>query len=645
MSSPPNPLDKYQSYSYHHFIIAANNTEVLRQIESHEISFSSLSRLKHGETIPGGDGSVVMIVNSAVDSKFYIETLSYSAVYVSIADSTAKLTQTTEVDMVVKETGGANFINFLRDVSDTHLKTSYNSVCFLLKTFFVGHEADGSTTTYPTEPITLVLTNMDSSFDYSGGVHQMKFHGMSNGAPLQNDQMHYVDRNLNLVTSENSLLLKDLISDLEKKLNTRLDEQWKLVQKSSGGNGRKVRYKFTMPKDWENYKVKSTSKDNYIERLFEKEKQKVEKDSDAKKNESQQSKPGIESDRFKTNMNTSVNTTVTQILSEIFKHCDEIQAAFVGNAKANASTVNLPKLHQVVASITSDKEELVVHFDILNYYLPRLPTKDQEQVIKKVTEANRDAINAATFDKYGITFDYIFTGANSDILALDIKANHTNMILIGNQTGIQKATGNMTSTNDSVQQAADDQNKVKVEGKEAETILPMRKYDAVFLSSAPADAQRGFIYAAPDSAELRTKYINALALLAASTSTNMHVVVRGNPVFMNQVIRPLFPHNDVDYEAKLRAVEAEAFEKATKKEGDFDPIKSATYMGVASSHIPQYVKINIKTPTYNEAGEVTGFEDFWYRGRYRVTSIKNNFIGGQFTQELYLLPYDAQGST
>jgi hypothetical protein len=643
MSYPANPLDKYQSYSYHHFLIAASTTEVIRQIETGQISFGNLSGLRHGQTISAASGGkAVMVMNSAVDSKFYIDHLSFSAIFVDVSDSNAKLTQMTELEMTVKEPNGATFINFLRSISDDILETSYNSVCFMLKTFFVGHEADGSTTRHEVNPITLMMSNMDSTFDVSGGTHSIKFFGASNGAPLKNGNLHYVNRNLNLVTNNNSILLKDLIIDFEKKLNSQLEEQWNLVKAQSGGNGRKVKYKFTLPKDWDNYTVKSTSKDNYVERLFDKEKQALQADQKAQKALGTQNKPGIEADRFKTNMNTSVRTTVTQILSEIFKHCDQIHEAFINNSGLTKEKQHLAKLHQIVSSITSDDKLMTVHFDVLNYYLPRLPSDTEKKLITKVTES--PDFTANQFDKFGITFEYLFTGKSSDIIQLDVKADHTNMILITNQVGVQKATGNMTATGKSVESATDDQKQVKTLGKEVSTTLTLRKYDAVYLPDLPADAQHGYIYAAPDSAALRAKYTNMLALLAAKSTQNMHVIVRGNPYFLNHSIRPLFPHNDRDYDIEVNRIADIALKKSIELKAPFDVNNVVHMFGDVANHVPQFVKIVIKTPTFDDAGTVIGYEPFWYQGRYRITKITNHFNNGSFQQELFLLPYDLEGA-
>jgi hypothetical protein len=644
MSYPANPLDKFQSYSYHHFLIAANNTESLRQIEDNKISFSSLAKLKHGEFVTAVDGKskVVMVMNSAVDSKFYIESFDYTALFVGVQDSTAKLTQATELNMVVKESTGATFINFLRRISDEYLETSYGSVCFLIKTFFVGHTTSGGATEMiETKPITLLLGNMDSQFDASGSTHALKFYGLTNGAPLKNDHLHYVNRNLNLITKENSILLKDLIEDLESKLNKQLDEQWKLVKIATGGNGRKVQYRFTIPENWSNYTVKSMSKDNYVERLFEKEQQAVKQQSTPQKTTGEQNKPGVESDLFKTSMNSSVKTTVTQILSEIFKHCDQIHEAFIGNQQLPKDKQFEAKLHQVVTSITSDANTVTVHFDTVNYYLPKLPNDQEKAIIQKITEENLDGAKDAEFDKYGITFEYIFTGKNSDILNIELKANHTNTILLASQTGVQKATGNMTATDKSVQTASKDQKIIKPEGKEASPTMTMRKYDAVYLPENPSDGQHGYIYAAPDSAKLRTKYINQLAFLTAISTQNMHITIRGNPNFVNQIVRPLLPHNEIEYKKKLIEFDTAAHKKVSALTGPHDEAKSISSMGEAATYVPMFVKVNIKTPIFDETtGNITSYEPFWYRGRYRITSIKNSFINGQFTQDLFLLPYD-----
>ena len=50
---------------------------------------------------------------------------------------------------------------------------------------------------------------------------------------------------------------------------------------------------------------------------------------------------------------------------------------------------------------------------------------------------------------------------------------------------------------------------------------------------------------------------------------------------------------------------------------------------------PSRIKINVRTPV-DPDDLAAGFEPFWYQGMYFIHSISNEFINGQFTQELIL---------
>ena len=659
MSNPLNPLDKFRTYSYHHFMIAANNTEILRRIESKEISFNSLVGLKHGEMVVNSSGTpgVVMILNSAVDSKFYIDSFDYTTFFNKSKTSEQKLTQASTMKMIIRESGGATFLNFLRKVSDEILQTSYSNVCFMIITFFIGHDADGTTHTLLAEvspkPIVVTMTNMDSAFDHTGGTHTLSLVGMSNGAPLHMPSILYVNRNLNLTTNDNSILLKDMIADLEGKLNKQLEEQYNSV-KSSQGVGRKAKYKITLPEDWSHYTIKCTTKDNYVEKLFDKEKKAVAADNTARAaaaNENKKNKVGPESDRFKSYTNTAVKTTVVQVLNEIFKHCDQIHQALVDNMKLTKDQIaagDLPRLHQIVTSLTSDEQLVTIHFDVLNYYLPRVATEAQKEAItnktKNMSQAQKQqlmdqqmAVNAnvrhTNENQSGIVFEYLFTGMNSDIIQFDIKANQVNTLFQTNRPGISKAT------REAINPASNDPAETNNIDKKTTSIIPLRKYDTVFLPELAAEAQHGYVYASPESAKLRDDYVMMLARLTALTSSSSHLVIRGNPVFLNQTIREIFPHDDTAYEQRLAQIDADAKTKAKNQKSSFDPTQETSAMASVPNNIPMFARVVIKTPIIDEKSGAVSYEEFWYQGYYNILQIENKFANGEFTQELYIKPY------
>jgi hypothetical protein len=474
--------------------------------------------------------------------------------------------------------------------------------------------------------------------------------GMSNGAPIHMPSTFYVNRNLNLATNENSILLKGMIKDLEGKLNAQLEMQYVSVLAETNGNGRQVKYKITIPKDWEHYTIKCTTKDNYIEKLFEKEKKAVQADETARTQaiaENKKNKAGPESDRFRSHVNTAVKTTIVQVLHEIFKHCDQIHQSLVDNLKLKSGEI--PKIHQIVSSITSDQNLITVHFDVINYYLPRIHTDAEKAVIENKTknlsekdkaaiETSNTAIRHKKEEDLGIIFEYIYSGMNSDIIQFDIKANHTNIIIQNDRPGITKAT------RDSVNPASSDPKETKDPNKKSSTVLAMRKYDAVYLPELAAEAQHGYVYASPDSAKLRDDYVMTLARLMALTTSSSHLVIRGNPVFLNTTIKHLMPHNDSKYESKLVEMDKEAKKRAETQRGKFDPTKTTGYMAEYSGHIPMFVKVVIRTPNddlvADKEGKVHEYIDFWYQGYYRILQIENKFVNGEFIQELYIAPWD-----
>jgi len=636
MSNPPNPLDQYRSFSYHHFIVACNNTEALRTLQASQTSFAALSQLQHGQSFTSNGSTIVMIINSETDSKFFIESMSFSTSYVGMKPGKA-MTMDQNFVITVKDTAGVAFLNFFKNLTDDTFQTSAPGLVFLLKTFFVGHTDQGTTTTIQLDPVQILIQAVESSFDATGGTHVINAVGMGAGAPLQDHGILYVNRNLNLVSNNNSIMLKDIIQNLESKLNAQLKDQFTAVKQATGGNGRLVKYKFTIPSDWSNYTVKCITKDNFVEKLFPKEQQAVQQTAQPVPNSQQ--KPQSDSDRFKSQINTNTKVTVIQILSEIFKHCDQIHQALVDNEAMKAGQV--PKLHQVITSQTSDDNSVTIHFDTVNYYLPKTPDATTTNnnsgavTVNKTktapTNAQTSAAHHAEEAQYGMIFDYIFTGKNSDILEFAIKANLTNLFMQQNRPGSNTAVTGISKT------ATSDPTQSKATTKQTASVIEIRKNDPVYLPTLTSEAQRGYIYAAPDSAKLKDDYVKMLALCIANDTNSGKMTIRGNPALLNQQIVPIMPHDDAAYQAQLDTMAAKAEATSKTMVGPFDPTTQTSYAGDQGSNIPILIKINIYEPDPDTPGK---YIPYFYKGYYRVFNFENKFTNGEFTQELSLAAYD-----
>jgi hypothetical protein len=631
-----NILDSYVTYSYHHMIIASNNTEALRQIQSKEVSFESISSKKHGDTIPtSGNAPVYMVINTTIDSRYFITSLSYDSLFVNTSDPKKTCAAEQNMHMTIKEAGGATFINYLRKIADEKLQCSFDSICMQLFTFFVGHTADGQTETIPMDPIGIAFQSIESTYDHTGGAHNILLQIQENGGPFHNPATFYANRGLNLVIEEKDLLLSHAIKNLETKLNEVLEKEWQLAMTKTGGNGRKVQYKFTWPDEWDEkqYSVTSNAKDNYIEKLFEKEKKanSEQKNSATEKNPNSEKKPTTTKDAFKTYLNFSIKLSIPQILAELFKHCKQIHDAI----EANKSGQNPPKLYQVIASTTSDLNQITVHIDIMDYYLPNLGDKINRTLTRKGQTVPDDV------NDVGLEFDFIFTGLNTDIMNLEMKTNYGNQLVQDSKRGIHEATDSFSQTKKSVIAAAAEETK-SVDRKATVPVIPIRKYDPIYMSYLTADAEHGYIYAAPDEAKARQNFIKNLAYSFTWSNQQAHITIRGNPIFMKQMIRKILPHDDKEYEKEIKEYQAKAKAKAEKKSGDFDPMNTTSYMGDVSLCVPLFVKVNVYTPVTDDEGNTTGYEPFWYNGWWIIKNISSKFADGEFTQDLYLLPYGDQ---
>lgn len=638
MSNPVNPLDRYRSYSYQHFLLVANNTEALRGLQTNQLSLAALSKLSHNQSIDVNGSKVVMVMNSEIDSIFYIDSLSYTSSYVGMKAG-KHLSLTTDIVMVVRDTYGIAFLNFIRDLVDNTMSTSANGLVFMLKTFFIGHTDQGTTEAIPSgglDPIPLIFFDVESSFDASGGVHTIKAAGSGAGAPLADPSLLFVNRNLNLATNNNSTLIKDLVQDLQDKMNDQLKAQFQAVKQATGGNGRQVKYMITIPDDWASYTVSSITKDNFVEKVFQKEQQANEQTQQSVPNSAPKSTS--DEDRFKTSVNTNVKVTVPQLLSEIFKHCDQIHLDLIGSddLATKTNTGDVPKMYQIKSAITSDSSSVTVHFDVLNFYLPRVTddkdSNNQQTVVnrtKQEQQANND--RHAQEAKYGIVYDYIFTGKNTDILNFDIKANLIGLFMQGNRPGANEAL-----SSDNVRSASADPSQSKQTDKKTVPAIEIRKYDPVYLPQLTSEGQRGYVYASPDSAKYRDAWVRYVARMVASNSGG-HVEIRGNPAFLNQQIPELYPHDDTAYKQKLTQDAAAAKAAAKTMTGQFDTTKQTSYAGDKSEYIPLLVKINIYTPDPDNKGK---YIPYFYQGYYSVIQAENKFVNGEFIQTLQLNAYD-----
>lgn len=634
---PKNPLDKFQTYSYHHYLLASNSTEALRIIT--ESNDSNLFRTVSGGIPIADRDDVYMVINTTLDSTYLLDDISYTSMFAGTPKGGNQVI-IGDLKMRVKEPKGIGFLNYLYEMSSTKLLTSFTGgTFFILKTFFVGHLPDGTTETIHVDPIPMILNHIDSSFDSSGGTYDLTFLPLS-GAPTQMLQTNYIGRNLNLSTPKT---LGSIITDFQKKLNDQLDEQYAQINK-----GRKVQYLITIPTEWESFPIeKGEGSENFVETLWKKKEQEL-KQTTTKASSTKEAESPPQSETGNKSVSTGVNATIMEALKELFNYFPNIYDGATYNREQEDSKIQDDNiiLYKINSNITSDEQTFTVHYDITEYFLPKVPANEEEA--NSLFSQNWFDDAEKTKPKYGMIFDYLYSGNNTEIKNLDIKFHeglmylNRNLFSAGNETASIRGQNNGEAGADA--KSGVEKGKVNKDVDNIKPIYNIRDNDPVFLSTIPKDSQ-GQKTLSSENAKRRVKYNEDYANFYSSYN-NIQMTIRGNPLLLNQMTGKILPHNTIDYitTIKKREIEAKsAIDYSNDEQKNKTGVTTAMKNGDLYEHFPLFIKVNIYMPAKEGDQFAKPMETFWYNGWYWIQKVEHSYSGGVFEQNLNLLAYTPYG--
>lgn len=650
MSVPVNPLDRFRSYAYHHILVAANSTESIRAMMDSD--GESLKGLKLGEKAPGG---YVVVCDTRKNSYFSITEVSYTST-ISAGNSRYSNLIYGTINMNIVDSTGVTLLNYLKWIEDESLKVSLHKTVFVLKTIFVGHTYEGTTETVYQDAIPMMMFDMSMSPSHRGSTYYAKFAPIGNGAVVYIDDYSRIFDIPGVKTKTN--LLKDAIKSLETELNAKSRKWYKDLQvkiikdaeskdiQPSKGYGKLVQYMFTVPDNWAEFKV-----DGIYHGATE------------TKFKSDGTKENVETKGVYIGLNTTPNTTILDALETMLKQCNDVQK-LAGNDKRAEGNL---KGYKILTNVTSDDDTVVVHYDIANYAIPKL-TEDSGK------KEGKDSVDKSVpfqidKDKNLMTFEYLFTGKNVDILNFDMKINNVNVFLADNLIiGDQAA---QETTKNQADKPADD-----TKTKNKELIVNIREKDPIILPMKTGSQQQNMAWstetdARKDTVKSRQQFIHNMSLAHGVSSFNIILKIRGNPNLYRRFSEAsLMPHvKIIDNIQDVKYITSdEKFVKGTN--GEFlssNDVK--TYLDAKNARVkevgaeveaqqnktatllPFYVKVHIRGQDFDvlqgadSFSNFKPFQDMWYNGYYLVTKIEHKFMNGEFYQELMLsaIPLDLYG--
>lgn len=580
MSIPQNILSKFRTYSYHHVLAVADCTgTALELTESPVLSdaFTSRSpndRLVLNQTKSGGN--YIILIDGFVDARFVIQEVRWATVMAPEPGAAVSSTVETDGEMKIIEAQGVRFLNVLAQAS-TLLSSDPTGLIFVLKTIFVGHTDSGETEVITNiRPLYFIIIDIQGEFTEAGAEYKVGFVGMCNGAaklPYVNEIASQVDitnrYNDQVVTNLQGVfenILPERVTFLYNQEKARLQDLYsKLnIQGSINDSYRDVTYKFWLDPAYHSYTFGTN------EKLTK------------------------QNDKDDPILSFSENTTFENIIQGIMMSSKEVVE--------EASNEKEKYLFKITSSIESTREEYVVTYFVHRY------KQDTPTVDSAVASGERFEPPPGSF----ITFDYIFTGRNIDIINFDIKMEMGLAFfhILGTTSNIPSQSEYLTPTEAGIAKGPGGAENAKA-NPEKNTVS--RRLTPLFLGGQTRNA----ILRNKKLAVSSINFQSMMSRWAGIENIQAKMVIHGNPQLLDEM----------------------AVTPEDMRNGGTETPKEGETIQPGWMKAPQYVKVNIMMP--GEGGAEDYAETFWFDGYYQLFFVNNIFSNGLFTQELemFSIPY------
>lgn len=599
-----NPLRQFRSYSYHFIMVACESTLVLDYLSS-PAATNSFERKLNGVTDPRNPktniitakdgngktiGNYVIVIDTRQDVDFVIEDVQWGTTFVgdenSSKSSVALNVVMTDGVINIMEPRGVNFLNVLADLGD---QLDVDMICmpFCLKTLFYGHKETGQVIPLNTTvPLGFIPVDIQGTIDERGTTYKMDICGVTNGV-VHNPSYNAIVDNMSFPVTKGQTLAQHL-DTFTKKINDTYTQQRNIVLNETK-NTIDLSASATV-----NYQIKLEPNSIWLQKL-----------TDFGTNQPDQLTVEDGKHIIKGTKEGGIPEVILKLLTSSQQW---VKVAAQGNPPdtINAENISGRFTFNVTQTFTSSspsisQSQITVYIYVSEYRYDTVevvstPGGQQTQIPPPTINPNKV-----------ITFDYIFTGKNIDILGMEINLSMGLALLQTLSTAkamvsqAEDATGGnarLPSTFSAASPAAGPLNK---KGK-------VRKGTPIF---APLQWAVGYLKEMKEIQSTGTAdaiWKNFASYQSVNTIVNIH----GNPLILAKLI---------------------------------DPNRST----------PNYVKINIKMPkTSNDIWEYPlldnqtpggYYKDFWYTGYYIIVSAVNKFSDGLFTQELDLVSLPQVSST
>lgn len=422
-----NPLNDFNTYSYHHFLVLVNSTAAADSLKDNNLFF----RFANGEVdVPGAK----IIVNPIKSLRYIIQDLTWTN-WLAMNYEEFGGTVGSGGDFRIIEPNGMSFLNELFDAFNA-LNCGASTSQWVLKTMFVGQTDVGGYGQSGVEyinnvnPLLMVMVNMEATFTEAGGEYTFEFAAAGSGAgltPSAGGRVFAQRTSLNLggTDSAGAVTLERGLQSIERHLNETADLSYKkaaAIREAQGASypqPLRSKHVITIPD--------SLKRPEYIITA--------------------PVRMGAGPDGSSPFLTVSPNTGVVPGIMSVIKMCDPLMVS--------CTTPGQLREHYIEAAQTLDNDTNTQ----TNYYHIRERTitpvtdsaaKDGGDNTGTIPKAEQAAMDAGNF----LEFDYLYTGKNIDVLSYDMKLGAglafleamVNISAVKNDRSETTAKQNITST-------------------------------------------------------------------------------------------------------------------------------------------------------------------------------------------------------
>jgi hypothetical protein len=654
-----NPLDDFSSYSIHYILVACRTTQTALNFANSSFKQATLEAIDAATylgapiSVGGVNDDVYLVLDTRRFGQFTVESLKYDVYVNGLQAGAATSNLATDLSMQILDSVGISFGNFMQWLMDKQLQTNYDGMVFMLRTIFVGHHPDGSSETVQSETIPMHLNRMDINLDFGRGTYTLEF------MPNMNFNVNRFGRFLTVSTATSYKSEDNKLSSAIKSLNDRLNavskEYYGAVQGVLNGTGstkttgRMVQYQITIPDAWNDMTFAGGVSGKAEERIRDAAQRAI----DAKK--AADEKAGKVATSYSA---VPPGTSLTKALDLIFVQVPEI--AKLGNFQQRDSIKEGSiKFYKHLVGITSDEETLTVHIDVYEFEVPNVflhqkstPTTVSEKEARwyKLVPDGTTGTEKRVPQNF-IEYDYIFTGANKDILEFEMKVQDFQFLLASNLRmgdGALRVAADKTQSDD-VKRAIED----LLYTRPKDPLLMPLDTDAVKMNFKKISDEMASGAKQLEQQQEAQRYTANLTKFYAGSPITVAMRIKGNPEILHKFnIDTLLDHRpagDADGVLKYRAdldarIARLGFEG--KGNGKFKMQESALS---EASYIasPVFVRVKVmgpnvdfKTNTELDGDYATSVLTDCY---YTVFKVSNEFTGHNFTQTLELYSHNIFG--